>query len=140
MPFIRYDPEDMATAGGQCSCGLGFPLINKIEGRGIESLITPAGQVISPSDLGQHLFVTLNYIDCFLKYQAEQNELDKVIFRFVPLRALDEEAKNHLYNNLKELMGNRVEVKLEFVDDIPVEPSGKQAIIKSRISRDILPL
>ncbi|MFC1902993.1 phenylacetate--CoA ligase family protein [Chloroflexota bacterium] len=135
MPFIRYDPEDMAMASCKCSCSRGFPLIGNIEGRRIESLITRDGRLISCSRLGNYLFLNYHgYIDYFLKYQAEQNELDRITFRFVPLKTVDEEVKQQLYHDLRELLGEGVEINIEFVDDILPEASGKQLIIKSSLS------
>ncbi|MFC1902946.1 phenylacetate--CoA ligase family protein [Chloroflexota bacterium] len=134
MPFIRYDPQDLARAGSKCPCGRGFPLISNIEGRSTEALLTPNGQVITPIILGWHLFRPYGYVDYFLKYQAEQNEPDRITFRFVPLKPINEGVRRRLYNDLRELLGEEVEINLEFVDDIPLEASGKQLVIKSSLS------
>lgn len=134
MPFIRYDSGDIAIAGGECPCNRGFPLVSSIEGRSIESLITPQGRLITPIGLGHYLFTLHDYTDYFLNYQAEQNEPDRVAFRFVPLRTVDDKVKRRLHHDLRELMGEGVEVNLEFVDDIPLEASGKQLIIKSSVA------
>ena len=135
MPFIRYDTGDIAIAGGECSCGRGLPLVTNIEGRRAEYLITPRGRVIAPNVLGGYLFRSHDYVDYFIKYQAEQNESDRITFRFVPIKATDEDLRQRLHHDLQELMGEDIEINLEFVDDIPIEASGKQLIIKSSVSR-----
>jgi Coenzyme F390 synthetase len=133
MPFIRYDSGDMAIAGGACSCGRGFPLVSSIEGRSAECLVTPEGHEISPAALGHYLFILCGHIDTFSRFQAEQHKLEGVMFRFVPLKTINEDIKQRLYDDLQHLMGEGVEVDLEFVDDIPPEANGKQMIIKSSI-------
>ena len=135
MPFIRYDPEDMAVAGGECSCGRGFPLLTDIHGRRTETLLTPEGRIITLVDMGGHLFRKHDYVDYFLKYQAEQNELDRVTFRFVPIKPVNDELRRRLHHDLRALLGEGIEINIEFVDDILPEAGGKQLVIKSSISR-----
>jgi phenylacetate-CoA ligase len=137
MPLIRLDSGDMATAGGECSCGRGFPLVSRIEGRSSNYLTSPQGLRISPVALSHFLFVTRPYIRHFLKFQAEQHEPDRVTFRFVPLGSLPEDLKRALLLDLREFLGRGVDVRLEFVEDIPAEAGGKQAVIKSSLPRPV---
>jgi len=131
MPLIRYDTGDLAIDGGQCTCGRGFPLLSSIEGRRSECLISPHGRVITPVALGHYLFVLHEYIDRFSKYQAEQTDSDRVIFRFVPRKSFNEKTGQKLKKDLQQLMGNGVAIDLELTEDILPEPSGKRLIIKS---------
>ncbi|MBM3296557.1 MAG: phenylacetate--CoA ligase family protein [Candidatus Aminicenantes bacterium] len=135
MPLLRYDTGDTATAGGECSCGRGFPLVGAVEGRSSEFLVSPRGLRVSPVALGHFLFVTRPYAHRILKFQAEQSEAGGATFRFVPLKEASESLKRDLLRDLREFLGRDVEVRVEFVADIPPGPGGKHAVIKSSLPR-----
>lgn len=130
MPFIRYDSGDMAVAGGECSCGRGFPLLSNIEGRISECLTLPGGRRLSPVALSHYLFVLHGYTEHILKYQVEARDVDRIIFRFVPLFSSYGTWVEKLRRDLQKLLMPGLTVDIEAVEDIPLEPSGKQAVIK----------
>lgn len=44
MPFIRYRTGDLAVRAGRvCACGRGMPLLERIEGRSADAVMTPGG-------------------------------------------------------------------------------------------------
>jgi phenylacetate-CoA ligase len=129
MPLIRYDTGDVAASGGECPCGRGFPLINALEGRSSEFLVSPRGLRISPVALGHFLFVTRPYAGRILKYQAEQRGAARVDFRFVPLGRPPEFLRRDLARDLRDFLGGDVDVRVEFVEDIPAGPGGKQRTV-----------
>lgn len=138
MPLLRLDTGDEAEAGGSCSCGRGFPLIGGIEGRVSEFLVSPRNLRISPAALGHYLFVVRPYAAQILKFQAEQSRVERVVFRFVPLGPRRESLREALGRDLRAFLGGDIEVEVEWVDDIPAEPSGKRPVVKSGISRHLL--
>lgn len=131
MPFIRYDSGDMAVAGGSCSCGRGFPLLSRIEGRSSECLTLPDGRLLSPVVFSHYLFVSHGYTEHILKYQAEQTGPGGLTFRFVPIRDVSKSLICNLRADLAGLLGPGLAVDIEAVEEIPAEPSGKQAVLKS---------
>ncbi|OGD27396.1 MAG: hypothetical protein A2Y56_03380 [Candidatus Aminicenantes bacterium RBG_13_63_10] len=137
MPLLRYDTGDAATAGGDCSCGRGFPLVSAIEGRSSEFLISPRGLRVSPVALGHFLFVTRPYADRILTFQAEQREADRVTFRFVSPGRASESLKRDLLRDLRGFLGRDVAVLVEFVEDIPAGPGGKRPVINSFLARPL---
>ncbi|MBN2199836.1 MAG: phenylacetate--CoA ligase family protein [Candidatus Aminicenantes bacterium] len=134
MPLIRYDTGDRAAAGGTCSCGRGFPLVSAVEGRSTEFLISPRGGRVSPVSLGHFLFVSRPYAGSVRVFQAEQRDAERVVFRFVPMGRASESLKQDLLRDLQEFMGRDVEVRIEFVGDIPAGPGGKRSVIVSSIA------
>lgn len=135
MPFIRYDTGDSAVAGENCICGRGFPVIEHIEGRSSDFLRTRRGDEITSVSLGHFLFVLNDYTEFFLNYQAEQKDLNSFVFRFVALKLPTEDTKQRLLSDLKRLLGNEADIELQFVNEIPLERSGKQVVIKSMQGR-----
>ncbi len=136
MPLVRYDSGDMATAGGSCSCGRGFPLISRIEGRGSECLTLPDGRLLSSVAFSHYLFVSRGYTEHILKYQAEQTGPGSLTFRFVPVGKAPESLVQGLRADLAELLGPNISIDVQAVEDIPAEPSGKRAVIKPLRSRE----
>jgi phenylacetate-CoA ligase len=134
MPLLRLDTGDMAVAGGDCGCGRGFPLLRSIEGRGTEFLVSPGGLRLSPVALGHFLFVVKPHAGRILKFQARQSEPGRVAFRFVPMGRPLETLRRELIRDLKGLLGDCVEVEVEWAEDIPAEPGGKRPIVKSSLT------
>lgn len=47
MPFIRYEIGDMANLGsGKCSCGRGLQIVDSLQGRATDVIITPSGKAV----------------------------------------------------------------------------------------------
>lgn len=131
MPFIRYDTSDRAALSAEpCACGRGFPLISRLEGRSQEVLTTPAGKMVNPVGLGQYLFVTLDYIRSVKHYQLVQEAADQVVLRVVPIQEWSEPLRASLQQDMEELLGSDVTVRIESVAAIPLERSGKRPVIK----------
>lgn len=130
-PFIRYDTGDLAVAAtGECSCGRGFPLLGRIEGRSLECLRTPSGKEISPAILGHFLFVYHDHLDSVRHYQLVQEAPNRAVLFVVPGVGWDEQRRARLRSDLASLIGNDMEVEVETVSEIPIEKSGKRPIIK----------
>src|SRR5262249_36059664 len=55
MPILRYQVGDMAVASDRCCpCGRGLPLLECIEGRVADYVVTPSGQLISGISLTEN--------------------------------------------------------------------------------------
>jgi phenylacetate-CoA ligase len=128
MPFIRYDTGDVGIAGDECSCGRGFPLLKKVEGRSSEAIFTASGK---PIPLPGHFLVLGNFIPYITMFQFIQPKLGKVILKIVPSELYSKEVKIKLIKYFEDLFESEVDV--EEVNDIPPESSGKRAIVKSYV-------
>jgi phenylacetate-CoA ligase len=132
MPFIRYDTGDLAVAGTKsCVCGRGFPLVDQLEGRSTECVLTPSGKMINPVSLGQYLFVSLDYVDAIRQYQLVVERPNQMRLLVVPSAIFTSETRARLQRHMAELVGEDVSLEVEIVEEIPLEKSGKRPIIKS---------
>ena len=130
-PFIRYDTGDLAVAVAEsCSCGRGFPLLGRIEGRSLDCLRTPSGDEISPAILGHFLFVYHDHLEAVRHYQLIQETATRANLLVVPGQGWDEERRERLRSDLKQLLGDQMEVDVQVVSEIRPEKSGKRPIIK----------
>ena len=130
-PFIRYDTGDLAmTIAESCSCGRGFPLLGRIEGRSLDCLRTPSGDEISPAILGHFLFVYHDHLEAVRHYQLIQETATRVNLLVVPEQGWDEERRKRLRSDLTHLLGEQMDVDVQVVSEIRPEKSGKRPIIK----------
>jgi phenylacetate-CoA ligase len=123
MPLIRYDIEDRASfSGGHCSCGRTLPLLAGIEGRATDFIRTPDGRYVSGAALTIRLVAE---IPGLAQAQIVQRELGAVTFRLVKGADFTKESEELLLRKSRELMGEEMRIFLDFVAEIPSEPSGK---------------
>ena len=138
MPFIRYAVGDLGKASEDaCACGRTFPLMKLVEGRKDEVVVLPDGRALSSFAFIAGMYQLSFYKDID-RFRVVQKRLDH--FRFlIKLRnsGLDREAAE------KELVGffakafnvdvDEVLFEVEFVEDIPLDSSGKFRIVVSEL-------
>lgn len=130
MPFIRYRTGDLAIqTDRRCSCGRGMPLLEQIEGRSYDAILTPMG-----ARVGGFFWSWLSrYVPGIRRFQVEQQSRGGVAFRIVPGPDWRDEHKEQLREKIKEECGEDFSVEFLIVDDIPLTPSGKSRFIISNI-------
>lgn len=130
MPFINYDLGDRACTGVPCACGRGFPTIAGLEGRAIEVIRTPSGRAFTQVMLSRTLTSRSVIETGIWQYQVEQTAVDELVLRVVPGAVYQADLGERLRANLEADLGPGVRVRLESVDQIQAEPSGKRLVIK----------
>jgi phenylacetate-CoA ligase len=128
MPFIRYDPGDLARkSSGECICGRGLPTIEGVEGR--------IGQLVDlPDGRSVHAFIFLNIFKRAEKKSEESIKEFQVIFTppkdftfyVVPDKNFNQDVLDYIKKRLKFALGEGCDFSFEFVIDIERAPSGKQ--------------
>ena len=137
MPLIRYRVGDVVVpAGGRaCPCGRGLPLVEKVEGREADYVVTPSGRLISGISLTEN-FALL--IPGTAQVQIVQESVSHLRIRMVADGGFGDEARRQVGGLVRELFGPAVRWDLELVDSIPQEPSGKYRFCISEVARDHL--
>ena len=131
MPMLRYQVGDMGALGDRlCPCGRGLPLLEKIEGRSADYVITPRGEYVSGISLTDH-FNTL--IPGVVQLQIVQEELDRFRFRIVQRAGLRPGKPGDDWPSGRRAVRRNVRYECEFVDRIPQEPSGKYRFCISKV-------
>jgi len=121
-PLIRYRTMDIAVATEKrCSCGRQYPLLEKVEGRLQEFIVTRNGHLISVTPINYESEAFEN-IRQFQMYQEEKGEL---IMKVVRKPAYTEEDTRQLTRELRWQLGDEVNVHVRFVDEIPRTEGGK---------------
>lgn len=129
-PLIRYrigDRIKQAQKNKRCNCGSVFPLIEKIEGRSTDYILSPThGKV----NLGNISNSTKN-INGIIKFQVIQHTPERVQVLIVTSKNFNASEKNKFIAALTERLGGQLEIATKIVDDIPTEKSGKFRIVKN---------
>jgi phenylacetate-CoA ligase len=137
MPFINYDTGDYAVSGDHCSCGRGFPVLQKLEGRASQVIRTPSGKLVGHGTLDGFLCLKESTVSHIWEYQVIQSAIDRVHVRIVSNARFTPESAGELKRDLEQLLGPGMTVVVEKVDKIDLEPSGKRLIIKSLVNPSI---
>ena len=130
MPFIRYKTSDITTINTeQCSCGRFMHRFKGVTTKDEDIVVTPEGKLVSSSVL-THPFKPL---DAVQESQIIQEETDLLRIKIVRRSEYSEEDSNHLTSALRERVGPKMRIELEFVDSIPRTKAGKFRWVISKV-------
>ena len=124
MPLIRYDTGDRSSFSSKsCPCGLDTPILNKIEGRVVESICDPSGKIINMAAIDRDP----KDLDGIIQFQFIQKTKDTYIVKLKVTDSFTQE--NILRERYLKLLGPQAKLIFEYVDSIPPLPSGKRPYI-----------
>lgn len=139
MPFIRYAVGDVGKVSkeSECSCGISFPLMEVIEGRKDSLIVLPDGRVLSPLVFGW-IMEFFKYYSHINQYRVVQKRID--LFRFIIKKKDSEVDEKHMevelpqhFRRFLNLDVSEVDFEVVFVDEIPLDKSGKLRKVISEI-------
>lgn len=77
---------------------------------------------------------TLKDTSGILKFQAVQNELEKIeLYVIVDKAIFNNKIEEKFIQNWRDRIGNKMELLIHYVDEIKTEKSGKFRIVKNNI-------
>ncbi len=134
MPFIRYDIGDIGALSDQaCPCGRGLPLLAKLSGRTADNLSTRSGRVIPGTALPRKFFAFLGVE----QWQTVQESYEQVKVKLVLDQEYSQEHRDKITREVisryKPILGEEIDVAVEFVDEIPLTRAGKRRVVISNI-------
>ena len=130
MPLIRYQIGDVGVMGnGQlCRCGRGYEIMESIDGRDTDIVLTPAG-----NHLIVHFFTgILEHFAEVESFQVVQEEIESIVLRIVPSKEFSNDTAARIVSTLQEKGARGVRIDVELVDVIPLAPSGKRRFVIAR--------
>jgi phenylacetate-CoA ligase len=131
MPLIRYRVGDLGISAGSrtCECGRGFELMESVEGRDTDIIVTPAG-----NRLIVHFFTgIIEHFKEVKSFQVVQREPGSILLRIVPAPDYAPEIGEQIIGQLKG-KGADCAIQIEQVDDIPLTPGGKRRFVISELT------
>lgn len=136
MPLIRYKVGDVVVKSGRrCACGRGLPLIERVEGREADYVLTPSGKLISGISLTENFAL---HIQGAAQVQIVQEEVRHLRLRMVPGDEFGPESRRQIDDLVRGTFGAEMKYDVELVDAIPQEPSGKYRFCISKVGSDRL--
>lgn len=127
MPLIRYQIGDMGIMGDGrlCECGRGYEVMDSIQGRDTDIVITPSG-----NRLIVHFFTGIlehfPEIDCF---QVIQQRAESIVLRVVPAMGFSTDTVSKIVSKLHKKGASDLDIEVEVVTEIPLSPSGKRRFV-----------
>jgi phenylacetate-CoA ligase len=123
MPLIRYRTGDIAVVSTElCTCGRPYDLIERIEGRLQEFIVSNTGRYVSMTAINMHSPV----FDNVYQFRFRQSVPGTIVLLVVPKRSyekgIDEPA---IRDELAPKLGPDFDLAIEIVDQIPRTGRGK---------------
>jgi phenylacetate-CoA ligase len=129
MPLIRYKMGDIATGvAGPCECGRGLGLLTRVQGRTAHAIRRPDGALITTPVI-TNLFGRARAYEWVRRFQVREEPDHRLRFLLEARRPPSEAQHHTLIRTLQSGVGPDFQVALEFVDQIPVAPSGKLQLL-----------
>ena len=138
MPFIRYAVGDMGKAltENSCACGRTLPLMGMIEGRKDALITLPDGRSLSSFAFIAAAY-QLSFYDKIAKFRVIQKKIGHFVFLIkVKDKSIEAFAEKELVAHFCQVLNMRpdeVTFEVRFVDDIPLDKSGKFQIVISEV-------
>jgi len=129
MPLIRYRQGDLMKRSAKplCECGRHFPIIEEIEGRADDMIMTPDGTQVGAID------TAFKDLEGVKESQLVQVALDRIVVRIVRTDLFEDEKTGMIRKEFQKRLGKEVRIDFDFVENIPREPNGKFRAVVSLI-------
>ena len=129
MPLIRYEVGDRAAIlDPSCGCGRNMPILDHVEGRMDDVILTADGRRIGRLDPVFKADMPIR------EAQIVQKELNHLQVKVVPAAGYDPDAGEAITARLRDRLGD-VSVRIEVVDSIPRSANGKFKAVVSEIGK-----
>jgi len=128
--LINYDLRDIVTvsADQNCSCNKGGMIVDSIEGRVDNYIITPEGRWVAR--LG-HLFKDAHHVRCA---QIEQEDPSFITIRIEREDSYSQAVEDAIIKEARTRLGNGIIIRFDYVDEIERLPNGKFPFIVQKMN------
>jgi len=134
FPIIRYELGDVGVLSERvCSCGINLPLLEKINGRTSDFVLTTSGKKIHSeffSYLNREL-ITRGYV--LKEFKIVQKKKNELIVYLLKDENMNKKVKHFISSMIKKYIDPSMTVKFEHVEKIDLEKSGKKRYFVNEI-------
>ena len=130
MPFIRYRSGDLGVmANCSCECVRSLPLLQKVEGRIQDAIVTSDGRIVS-GPFFAHLMK-----DCpeVKEFQIHQLAVQRLLILIVLHSPQTFTSRDRIERVVHQYMGPNMQIEFDVRDAIPLTPSGKRRVSVSHL-------
>jgi len=135
MPLIRYNVKDVGVPSDEeCPCGRGLPLMKIISGRADDFIILPSGKIVTSLEIwDSEAFPRFEGIS---RYRIIQEKLDEFTILLVLDEGYSPDIVDHFEKGFRKALNEEdIKVKIDVVDAIPTDKSGKIRRLISKVSQ-----
>lgn len=130
FPLVRYRTGDVGVLGQvTCPCGRGLPVLQEVQGRSTDFVVAADGTVMH----GLALIYALRDLPEVERFRIEQLSLQETVVTLVPGHGFDATTREQIVRDVKARLGASVGVRLDEVQAIAPEPSGKFRYVVSHV-------
>ena len=132
MPFIRYKVGDVGvlSAKTSCPCGCTYPILESLEGRVADYVVTPDGNYVSGISLTENFAMHLPGVK---QMQIVQERTDCLVFRIVKGESFAAQTERDISRLARERFGEGMDCQIEYCESIQSESSGKYRFCISKV-------
>jgi phenylacetate-CoA ligase len=125
-PVIRYDIGDDASKSTKlCDCGLNLSILDKVEGRSSDIVLTPDGRVYHSIIFYYILKDLTQRIGQIKQFKVRQTDVNRLEFHIFKTNRASNEAENFIRKQVREKFGHCMNLEFFYHDQIEREKSGK---------------
>ena len=133
FPFIRYRTGDIGVLSDEvCRCGRGLPVLKDIQGRTSDFIVAQDGTVLH----GLALIYVMRDIEGIEEFKIIQHTIDQTEIQLLTNSHYNPADEQRIIDVFKARLGQTVELKINYVDRIEKEKSGKFRYVISHVKTD----
>lgn len=132
IPFIRYKIGDIGTISKDqsCICGRSFDILESIEGRTADTVITPSG-----NKLIVHYFTgILEHYEEIKNFQILQDKYDEITLFIESDSIISDSIRVKIIDSLKNRGADDLKIIIKQVENIDLNATGKRRFVVNKIS------
>lgn len=133
MPLIRYKTGDVGVlVDKKCECGREYPLLEGVEGRIQEVVITKnkTKMALNPLFFGQHM----NAYSNIKEFQVIQEKKGELIINIVKSKKYNYVDEEEILNTIVDVSNNQFDVIFNYTDSIPKTERGKHKFLVQKMN------
>ena len=134
MPLIRYKVGDRGiwAEDKACKCGMTSRKIARITGRTSNNFPLSNGGYVS----GEYLTLTFNHVPGIVNFQIRQKSISEITIFLITNEAYNRTNTEHdISTKMYKLFGTDLNLKFEYVEEIPTTKTGKHLFTVSEINQ-----
>lgn len=128
MPFIRYKLDDrikLSRSTHVCKCGRSHQVVESIEGRGSDAVVSRSGRKYNHMDVAFHNVIGLSGM------QIVQNDLTHLSVRLVRNSFWRDYMESDIVASIKKYTQAEFEIDVQYVTELKKNGNGKQRLVLS---------
>lgn len=138
MPLLRYRIGDTGSIiESNCSCGRGLEIMDFNAGRVFSTLMGTDGRFVAGNVFAYIAWDIIERYNGIKDFRVVQKQKNKIEITLSKGEKFTEDILNLFTKKIKNLLGQDMLVEYKFLDEIPLEKSGKRLFVYSELEEII---